>query len=278
MSVGVCVLTLNAKKHLFRCLGPLFQAACAPRILVVDSESEDGTAEAALQMGAEVISVARSDFNHGATRELARLHLGTDIVVMLTQDAYLCSPKDLDRLVEPLQDGKCAIAYGRQLPHDNANFYAAFARSFNYPDASYVRSFDDRLRYGASAIFSSNSFCAYTTAMLNHIGGFPRAAVSEDVLVAGRALRAGYRIAYVAASCVQHSHNLTLAEEYRRMQQVAAVRVSFAAEFAVYGSDSSRGRAFTLALLKAAPTWRYPYIFCHVLAKWLGYQKGLRNG
>ncbi|MGI9540101.1 MAG: glycosyltransferase family 2 protein, partial [Miltoncostaeaceae bacterium] len=64
-------------------------------VLVVDSESGDDTVRMAHRAGAEVLSIAAGDFNHGATRELARKRLGSDVVVMVSQDAYARSAADV---------------------------------------------------------------------------------------------------------------------------------------------------------------------------------------
>ena len=71
-------------------------------MLVVNSSSRDGTVELAQEMGAETLVVARRDFNHGTTRELARKVLGTDIAVMITPDAIASGPEMLSALVRPL--------------------------------------------------------------------------------------------------------------------------------------------------------------------------------
>ena len=75
-SVGVVVITHAAREHLGRCLPPILGSPLAPRVLVVNSSSGDGTVEEALRLGAEVLVVPRGEFNHGTTREVARKQLG----------------------------------------------------------------------------------------------------------------------------------------------------------------------------------------------------------
>ena len=80
--VGVVVITHRAREHLERCLLPLTRSPLQPRVLVVNSSSQDGTVEKAAELGAETLVVPRRSFNHGLTRELARRHLGTPVVVI----------------------------------------------------------------------------------------------------------------------------------------------------------------------------------------------------
>ena len=85
---GVLLLTRNAEMHLQRCLGPIFDSPLKPKVLVIDTSSTDRTREIAQRMGAQIDIIKPLEFNHGATRERGRKLLGTEIVIMLTQDAY----------------------------------------------------------------------------------------------------------------------------------------------------------------------------------------------
>src|SRR5690606_29801174 len=115
------------------------------------------------------------------------------------------------------EDPAVAVAYGRQLPHRDANPIAAHARYFNYGPQSRVVGLDDRARLGIKTVFTSNSFAAYRAVVFNDLGGFPeRNILSEDMYLAARAVLAGARIAYVAEACVRHSHNYSPVEEFRR--------------------------------------------------------------
>ena len=116
------------------------------------------------ELGVEVLSINRSEFNHGKTRELARKHLKTDIVVFLTPDAYAADAQVLEKLIKPLIDGHASIAYARQIPHQGAKFFEAFPRSFNYPASSEVRCIADLRRYGSFTFFCSDYVLPILTA------------------------------------------------------------------------------------------------------------------
>src|SRR5690554_2630111 len=143
-SFAVCIPTLNAGPEFERCLSLTRGALHGARLLVVDSSSSDGTAARARAAGAEVLAIARSDFNHGGTRSLAVRHLDTaEVVVFLTQDALPCRHDSFLRLVSHFADSKVGGAFGRQLPHDDATPIAAHARLFNYPETSRITSAED---------------------------------------------------------------------------------------------------------------------------------------
>ena len=65
--------------------------------------------------------------------------------------------------------------------------------------------------------FISNSFAAYRVSVLKEVGGFPDDVIfGEDMFVATKMLKAGYKIAYAAGACVYHSHDYSLWQEMKR--------------------------------------------------------------
>ena len=279
-SVGVVILTLNSREHLAHCLPSYLESRERPRVLVVDSSSNDGSAQKAESLGAEVIVIPRQSFNHGLTREYARKHLGTDIVVMATPDAY---PKDhtlIENLVAPIRYGDASIAYARQLPHRKAGFFESFAREYNYPSESHIRGIEDRARYGTYTFFCSNSCAAYCNRALDAIGGFKSVLLGEDTVAAAQLLHEGHKIAYVAEAEVYHSHGYTLWQEFQRYFDTGLAREEYRELIASYADDSKRGRgyvsAMTARLLKEKPHL-LPYGALQTLVKWTGFQIGKRS-
>jgi rhamnosyltransferase len=275
--VGVVFFTCNSERHLKHCLPPVLESPLEPRVLVVDSSSVDGTVEAARAFGVEVVVIPRNEFNHGATREFARKQLGTDIVVMMTDDAYGESPDFLEHLVRPISEGLAAVSYARQLPHAGADLFEAFPRSFNYPAESQLRSLRDADRYGSFTLFCSNSCAAWSNRALNEVGGFPATLVTEDSIATAKLLNAGYRVAYVAESRVHHSHRYSLTQEFARYFDIGYVRESFRDLLLVKHADEGHGlrfvRAFLSQLFHANPAL-VPYGVLHIAAKYAGYRLG----
>ncbi len=279
-SVGVALVTLNAQAHLPHNLPLLAQSALKPHLLVVDSSSTDATVSLAKEMGAEVLTIPRKEFNHGTTRELARKHLGTEIVVMMTQDAYPANSQTLDLLVAPLIQKQASLAYARQIPHHGASLLAAFARFFNYPETSHIRRWADRAQYGVYTIFCSNSCAAYSNAALDQIGGFKPVLLGEDTEATAALLQQGHRIAYVAEAEVHHSHDYNLWQEFCRSFDTGLVRRGYIYLSACSEQDRGRGYAYVKELTRYL--WQHaphqlPYAYLHTLCKWGGYEIGRRS-
>ncbi len=276
-TVGVIVITHNAKRHLKHCLPPILNSPLNPRVLVVNSSSQDGTVEEAQRLGAETLVIPRRQFNHGATREFARKFLGTDIVVMITPDAYPTHKNMLEKLVQPILEQKAVVSYARQIPHDNADLFEAFPRYFNYPDKSHLRGIEDVSRYGVYVYFCSNSCAAYLNSALDEIGGFRPTLTGEDTLAVAMLLRKGYKIAYVADAVVKHSHRYTIVEEFRRYFDTGLYRRQYHDLLEFAGMDEQRGMNYLKEFLKFVldenPA-QLPYAIIQTMAKWLGYKIG----
>jgi len=277
MSIGVIVITHTAKKHLRKCLPVFLESSLRPRVLVVNSSSGDGTVELAQELGAETLVVPRREFNHGATRERARRHLGTDIVVMVTPDAHATDPRFLEKLVAPILSGAADVAYARQLPHAGADVFESFPRAYNYPAQSNLRSLADVPKWGVYSFFCSNSCAAWRTSALDAVGGFIPVLTNEDYFAVARILKNGGRIAYVAEAEIHHSHRYTLRQEFSRYFDTGLVRAEQPWVNEIVGAAETRGMGFAKAffreLLRTRP-WLVPYAIVQTGCKWLGYRVG----
>jgi rhamnosyltransferase len=276
-SVGIVMLTYNAAKLLPTSLPPLLAMSPRCRVLVVDSSSNDGTAEIAAASGAEVMEIPQREFNHGTTREMARHAIGTDIVVMMTHDAIAVGTDMIRNLVAPIVNGDAAVSYARQLAHDGADFFESFPREFNYPAYSELRSSNDIKNLGPRTFFCSDSCCAWLNSALDSIGGFQRTLTAEDVEAAAKLIHAGFKIAYQADALVKHSHQYRLWEEFCRHFDTGYFRALQKDLIFASGGDSRRGTAFIFAMLSRL--WRkspkkIPYAIATIAAKFAGYHIG----
>lgn len=278
--IAVIVPTLNAGKRWLDWLQAFArQNITAEYRLVVDSSSDDDTLELAKAYGFERHVIAKADFNHGGTRQLAvDLLPEADILVFLTQDAILNNHDAIDNLVKCFADPLIGAAYGRQLPHLNAGSISAHARLFNYPDKSQIRSLSDKQIFGIKTVFISNSFAAYRRSALLEVGGFPIDTImNEDTYVAGKMLVAGWKMAYCAEAQVFHSHDYTFNQELNRYFDIGVFHAHTTWLQNTFGGASGEGWRFVKSelgfLLRTAP-WLIPSALIRTVLKWLGYKLG----
>ena len=253
-TVGIVIPTLNAAAQIESCLGPVI--ACpyraAYKILVVDSSSTDNTAALVRKMGVACDVIERSQFDHGLTRNAARLKLDTPIVVCMTQDAYPTSPDTIERLVAPLRAGTAQASYGRQTPRPGSDVIESYAREFSYGSESFQKSWADRAKHQVRLFMCSNSFAAYDNAALSRIGGFPKTIFGEDFLAAMALIKSGGTIAYQADAVVEHSHTYSLREEMKRNRQIGTMHAQHPEIFEGLPRKDSSGMLFARGLLRRA--------------------------
>jgi rhamnosyltransferase len=128
----VIVPTLNAAADWPRFAPALLACVRPDHVLLVDSESTDGTVALARQAGFSVCSISRAEFDHGGTRQRAAGMLPeAEILVYLTQDAVLAGPDEFKKLLTAFNAPQVAAVYGRQLPRIGAGAIEAHARGFN---------------------------------------------------------------------------------------------------------------------------------------------------
>jgi glycosyltransferase involved in cell wall biosynthesis len=110
--VSVIIPTYNEAQSIGRVLADI-PAELVDHVLVVDSDSSDGTAEIARQMGAHVLREPRRGYGRACLTGLAAVN-AADAVVFLDGD-YSDRPAEMSRLLEPLREGAADIVIGSRL-------------------------------------------------------------------------------------------------------------------------------------------------------------------
>ncbi|MBF9814641.1 glycosyltransferase family 2 protein [Klebsiella aerogenes] len=219
---------------------------------VIDSSSKDDTASLASEAGFDVLTIAGDDFNHGGTRNLAVKEYidDYDVIIFLTQDAI---PESgfIEEIISVFEDEDVASAYGRQLPHLNANPIARHARNFNYPTKGYVADKTSIAKMGLKTVFMSNSFSAYRLSVFKKLGGFPSDTIlCEDMFYTAKAVMAGYKNVYAANAKVRHSHNYTPIEEFKRYFDIGVFHKDQPWIRDNFGGAGGEGTKFIISELK----------------------------
>jgi len=279
--VALIIPVRNGEPHMARMLPALRAQSLQPdEILIIDSASTDNSVRLWREFGARVVSIDAATFNHGGTRALAAGMVQADVLIYMTQDAIPLPPDAFKRLVAGLYAAEdIGVAYGRQVPHPEAGLLARHARAFNYPAQGRIKRRADVPELGIKTCFSSDAFCAYRADVLAEVGGFPQDVIgSEDAHVAGRMLLAGYAVHYVGDAEASHSHDYSIAEEFRRYFDIGVFysRESWIAqEFGGAGGEGGRFVRSELRALRAAGrTLDIPGALLRSAGKFIGYRLG----
>lgn len=280
MKVSVIIPTRNGGKYLGRLFKTLKEQSVKPgQILVVDSSSNDDTTKICRDSGAELIKIEANEFDHGGTRNLAASRAIGNILVFMTQDALFKENRSLENLINPLENTTIAASYGKQIPKIDANPIEVFARSFNYPSVEVVKGIEDLPRLGIKTFFFSNAFSAIKKGAYEEAGGFPEKTImDEDMFLAAKLLQKGYKIAYQADAVVYHSHNYSLATQFKRYFDIGVFfnRNRWIRNLTRPEGEGIRYLKEELIFLSASgqKSW-IPYAFADTTIRFLGYRVGL---
>ncbi|TXD78716.1 glycosyltransferase family 2 protein [Algoriphagus ratkowskyi] len=282
MKVNLFIPTLNAGEIWKEVLdGIAVQSYPISRVVIIDSGSTDGTLDLIKEYSYDLIQIDKKDFDHGGTRQMAAEKFSeADVFIFLTQDAILEEPDTIAKMVQALKENpELGMAYGRQLPHKNAKVLETHARIFNYPAESKVKSMEDAARLGIRTISCSNSFAAYRKTAFFDVNGFPTGSIlGEDVLIAGKMLLQGWKLAYLSQSKIYHSHNYSAIEEFKRYFDIGVFHVNNQWIFEKFGRAESEGFKYLKSELNYTLNNNpllIPKSLIATAAKLVGYKMGL---
>ena len=176
------------------------------------------------------------------------------------------------------EDKQVAAAYARQLPCRDCGILERYTRSFNYPEKSSVKSMEDLQTYGIKTFFCSNVCAMYRRSVYEKLGGFEKHTIfNEDMILAGKIIQDGGRIAYVAEAAVIHSHNYGNIEQLRRNFDLAVSQAEHPEIFGMAKSESEGIRMVKQSakyLMEIGKPWMIFKLTTNSGFKYIGYCLG----
>lgn len=285
MTVDVVIPSYHPGEKFLKLLSRLEkQETPVNRIIVVNTEEEYWKPDQYERFSnLEVHHIAKSQFDHGAARNLGISYSEADIVVCMTDDAMPADQMLITSLLEGFSkqgpEGELVIeVYGRQLPGKDCSTAEQYTRQFNYPEQGRIKTIKDLDDLGIKTYFASNVCCAYRRELFEKLGGFTEKTIfNEDMIFAAKALKAGYAVCYAADARVVHSHNYTALQQLHRNFDLG---VSQADHPEVFSDVPSEGEGFRLV----RQTVRYlsgkrkflqiPGLIVNSGCKYIGYRLG----
>lgn len=286
MKTDIIIPTYRPGASLEELLKRLLQQELLPnRVIIMNTEEDLWDADRfevlfdGSPVGLTVQHLSREAFDHGGTRHRGILLSDADVCICMTQDAIPYDRKLTGKLVEAVSSSdRIAAAYARQLPAADCGPVERYTRQFNYPEQSRVKGKEDLEELGIKTYFCSNVCAAYVRERYFQLGGFTRKTIfNEDMIFAGHAVQAGYRIAYAADAQVIHSHNYSAMEQLHRNFDLA---VSQADHPEVFAGVRSEGEGIRLVkqtavwLVKTGRFWLVPDLVLKSGFKYAGYLLG----
>lgn len=227
----------------------------------------------------EVFHIKKEEFDHGGTRRLAVKRSCADYFICMTQDAIPTDRHLVSSLMDFFSDESVAAVCGRQLPAEDCSQVEKFTRSFNYPDEDMVKSRKDLKELGIKTFFCSNVCAAYKRSIYEELGGFEQHTIfNEDMILAGHAILAGFKVAYASAAKVIHSHNYTGIQQLKRNFDLAVSQKQHPEIFGRIKSETE-GLRLVKMTIRHLLTIKKPWLIVDLVIKsgfkLLGYKAGL---
>ena len=177
-------------------------------LFAIDSGSTDGSV-AVLQQSLDaehLIQIASKEYVPGKVLNEMTARTTQEFVVFQNADAIFQSDDALEKLLRPLFSGEADAVMSAQITRPDAKFIVTY---------DYLRAYDPKNIKGDNADFFSAVTCAFRRDLWDKIK-FPEKGYAEDVAWARECRTQEARFKLVTASVVEHSHNYTLNELYRK--------------------------------------------------------------
>lgn len=225
-----------------------------------------------------ITHIRPEQFDHGGTRHQGAMMSHAEFLIYMTQDALPVNERLVENLMEAFEDERVGAAYARQLPAADSSSIERFTRIFNYPPESTVKSEADLSRLGIKTYFCSNVCAAYRKSVYMSLGGFEsRVIFNEDMIMAGRIIQSGYKIAYAADAQVIHSHHDGCLRLFKRNFDLAVSQAEHPEIFEGIRSETEGVRLVRRTagyLLKAGRPWEIVTLLLQSGFKYAGYRLG----
>jgi rhamnosyltransferase len=215
MLASIVIRTLNEARYLgdlMVMLGNQRTNGLQAEVVVIDSGSTDGTVEIAREHGARVTEIRKSEFSFGRSLNRGSDFANGEILVYISGH---CVPVDetwLQRLCQPLIDGKASYSYGRQIGDDDSNYAERRIFAKYFPDQSAIPQ---------AGFFTNNANSALLRRVWQEHLFDEQLTGLEDMELAKRLVARGHKIAYVAEAPVFHHHSESWAQVRRRFEREA---------------------------------------------------------
>ena len=215
VQASIVIRTLNEARH----LDALLQGIAAQQtdglsheVVLVDSGSTDGTLDIAERHGCRIHHITREEFSFGRSLNIGCAAAAGDILVITSGHCVPADAQWLQRICQPLLDGRAEYAYGRQLGGADSHFSEGRIFAKYFPGQS---------RIPQEGFYCNNANAALLRSVWEQHRFNEELTGLEDMELAQRLLRSGGRVGYVAEAAVYHHHSESWPQVRRRFEREA---------------------------------------------------------
>ena len=244
--ISVLVRARNDEVLIERTLNGIFSQTVRPfEVVVCDDNSTDRTREVAAKFPVRFYTRPEGPYKPGKTLNALVADAKGDVVVFNNSDSVPCNDRWLEELVKPLLSDRRVFAFANQLPRADAE---VLVRKDN------ERAFGDGKVQATWRFFFSLASSATWRQNLVEVPFDEQIQYSEDVEWAWRNSRLEkdpVKVVYCPESKVEHSHNYTMRELWKRF------RGEGVADRVIYGDRPPLVRELLSAARETLRDWAY---------------------
>jgi rhamnosyltransferase len=208
---SIVIRAYNEESHIDRLLqGINQQTFVQAEVVLVDSGSTDRTVEIAENAGVKVVHIEPTEFTFGRSLNLGISNTTNELVVLASAHVYPVYPDWLAKLLEPFQDDKVALTYGKQCGGTGSKF--SEKQIFNQWFPNGARPIQDHP-------FCNNANAALRKSLWEEYPYDETLPGLEDLDWANRIMLRGKIIRYVPEAEIIHVHQETPGGVYHRYQR-----------------------------------------------------------
>jgi len=244
--VSVLVRACNDEAMIGRTLSGIFSQWPKPfEVIVCDDNSKDRTREIAAKFPVRFVERPAGAYKPGRTLNMLVREAKGDIVVFNNSDAIPCDSHWLEELVRPLVSERNAFAFANQLPRPDATLLVRKDSERAFGDGKIQATWKFFFSLASSATWRQN---------LTDVPFDEEIQYSEDVEWTWRNSRRRdnpVEIIYCPSAHVEHSHNYTVRELWKRFKGEGI------ADRAIFGDNPSLVRELLSAVRETLRDFAY---------------------
>ena len=213
MNCSIVIRAYNEEKHIGRLLeGIQHQTIKDVEIILVDSGSTDSTVSIAESSGARIVRIPSDEFTFGRSLNFGVQAARRELIVIASGHVYPVYPDWLETLLNPFEDERVALTYGKQRGPEPAKFSERQIFYQWYPNASDANQ---------ATAFCNNANAAIRKSLWALNPYDETLTGLEDLAWAKWAKEQGHAIAYVAEAEIVHVHHETPRGVFNRYRREA---------------------------------------------------------
>ena len=271
--IAIIMRSMNEQPFAERSLQALMHQSRQDFVLYnVDTGSEDETFEIVKQYNQNpdnIFQIRPDEYVPGRVLNDMCARTTEPIIVFLNADAIPLDEYWLDKLVKPLFEEEADAAFSKQIPRNDAYFIVKY---------DYNRAYDKKNIAKSEHFFSAVSCAIKRELWENH--NFYTEGIAEDLAWSIESKNDGARIQFVDDAIVEHSHNYTLKQLYKRhyhhgaaYSQILNKRPELAKQFMTLMSHLARDLFYTMLRVHLHTI---PYNILYRFTEHLAYYNGCR--